>query len=98
MDVSTFITVVEKGWGLNPERDMKKTNMDENMETILTMFNQSQADPMAVDEVIEDFTQKLLDRNGVQQIADYFLDHTMSFKRILYVDVEKMMAQLNAQE
>lgn len=39
IDVSTFITQVEKGWGLNPYRDMKKTNMDESMETILTMFN-----------------------------------------------------------
>lgn len=96
IDVSTFITQVEKGWGLNPYRDMKKTNMDESMETILTMFNQSQADPTAVNEVIEDFTNNLLDKNGVQKIAEYFLDHSIHFKRIIFTDMDKMMAQMEA--
>lgn len=44
---------------------MKKNNFDESKETILTMFNQSAADPTAVNEVIEDFTTNLLERNGV---------------------------------
>lgn len=92
VDVSAFITQVEKGWGLNPYKDRKKINMDVETQTLLTMFNQSNSDPMAVNEVIEEFTNKLLDRNGVQKISEYFLDHSMHFKRIIFKDLSKLLA------
>lgn len=88
---------MEKGWGLNPYKDMKKINLDENTQTILTLFNQSATDPTSVNEVIEDFTNRLLERNGVQKIAQYFLDHSMHFKRIIFTDLKKMLAQLEAE-
>ena len=40
---------------------MKKNNFDESKETILTMFNQSAADPTAVNEVIEEIQCALVD-------------------------------------
>lgn len=46
---------------------------------------------MSVNEVIEDFTNNLLDRNGVNKIAEYFLDHSIHFKRIIFTDMNKML-------
>lgn len=45
---------------------MKKLNLDEKVDVILTMLNNSKSDPMTVNEIIEDFTKKLLEENGVQ--------------------------------
>ena len=51
---------------MNPYRDMKKLNLDEKTETILTMIHNSQSDPMAVNEIIEDYVKKMMEVNGVQ--------------------------------
>jgi len=99
VDVSTFIVQVEKGWGLNPYREIKKKlNLDEKMETVLTMMHNSQSDPMAVNEIIEDFVKELMEKNGVQQISSYFLDHSLNFKKIIFTDMAKLLNEMKAKQ
>ena len=45
VDVSTFLTQVESGWGLNIFKDKKDFKLDEDMETVLSMMHNSKNDP-----------------------------------------------------
>lgn len=66
VDVSTFITTVEMGWGVDPKRDMKKINMDENVSVILAMLHNKKDDATTLNEEIEDYVKKMLERNSVK--------------------------------
>lgn len=89
VDVSAFITKIEKGWGLNPLKHMKNNNLNESMETVLTMFNQSESNPAETNEVIEEYTKNLIDRNGMKSLMGYFLDHSLHFKKLLTTDIDE---------
>lgn len=69
-------------------------NLDENVETILTMFQNSQSDPISVSEVIEEDVKKWLDLCNVQEISHYFLTHGLHFKKIIFVDMQKLLSNL----